>query len=327
VEETIEGLSPLQRAEDVLFAGLIDYAGLFPPASLSMADAVDEYRAARQGPHAWMLGRFICPATRLEELAGLLVLTMQPGEEPWPISTILDGDLAVAAVSSWSFDAEMGPAAQIALIEVPPPTQAGDGRSVENAIGTLEGAATAAFTASHVATPFFEIRLVDGWETGVGNLADALLHYQKIQRRIVGAKLRCGGRTAAAFPTSVQVVSFITACVARGLPFKATAGLHHPIRHYDPDLDVMRHGFLNLLTAAALAIEGCPEAELIDVVEETATDAFTIGVAGLSWRDRSVRVGDLVRTRREFASYGSCSFAEPTDDLVELGLIDAPEVG
>ena len=315
----------MRRADGILFAGLIDYAGLFPPAALSMADAVDEYRAARAGPHAWMLGRFICPATRLEELAGRLMLTMQPGEEPWPISTILDGDPAVAAVSAWSFDAEMEPAAQIALIEVPLPAGAGDGRPVEDSIELLEGPATAAFTASHVATPFFEIRLVDGWETGVGNLADALVHYQKTKRRSVGAKIRCGGRSAAAFPSAQQVVSFITACVARGLPFKATAGLHHPVRHHDPELDVMRHGFLNLLTAAALAIAGSPEAELIEVVEETDAAAFAIGAAGLTWRDRSIRVGDLVRTRSEFASYGSCSFAEPTDDLVELGLIDAPE--
>jgi hypothetical protein len=252
---------------------------------------------------------------------------MEPGEEPWPISTILDGDPAVAAVSSWSFDAEMEPATQIALIEVPLPAGAGDGRSAEAVIAAIEGPATAAFTASHVATPFFEIRLVQGWETGIGNLADAIAHYQKTKRRRVGAKLRCGGATAAAFPTAEQVVTFITACVARNLPFKATAGLHHPVRHHDPELDVMRHGFLNLLAAATFALDGRPDSELIDVVEETDPDAFTIGIAGLTWRDQSVRIGDLARARREFPSYGSCSFTEPVDDLVAMGLIRGPEAG
>jgi hypothetical protein len=221
----------------------------------------------------------------------------------------------------------MEPAAQIALIEVPLPAAAADGRSVEAAIAAIEGPATAAFTASQVATPFFEIRLVDGWETGIGNVADAIVHYQKIKRRNVGAKLRCGGGSPAAFPTAEQVVAFITACADRALPFKATAGLHHPLRHHDPELGAMRHGFLNLLAAAAFAIDGLPSSEIVEVVEETDPAAFVVGAAGLSWRDRSVGVGQLVRTRREFPAYGSCSFTEPTDDLVAMGLIRGPEDG
>ena len=51
----------------ILLRGLIDYAGLFPPASLDMADAVRNYAAYREGEHAWALGRFVVPAARLEE--------------------------------------------------------------------------------------------------------------------------------------------------------------------------------------------------------------------------------------------------------------------
>ncbi|HEX5631332.1 MAG TPA: hypothetical protein VFY15_06715, partial [Acidimicrobiia bacterium] len=61
-------------------SGLIDYAGLFPPASLDLAAAVEEYRAIRGSAESWLVGRFICPADRLVELAGLLMTTMRPGE-------------------------------------------------------------------------------------------------------------------------------------------------------------------------------------------------------------------------------------------------------
>ena len=50
------------------FESLIDYAGLFPPAALPMAGAVAEYAEALRGEHAWMLGRFIVPASRIAEL-------------------------------------------------------------------------------------------------------------------------------------------------------------------------------------------------------------------------------------------------------------------
>src|SRR5215469_4630128 len=58
----------LRRSVHAAFKSLVDYAGLFPPAALGMSDAIDEYAAASEGAHAWMLGRFIVPFSRLEEL-------------------------------------------------------------------------------------------------------------------------------------------------------------------------------------------------------------------------------------------------------------------
>jgi len=272
-----------------------------------------------------MLGRFICPASRLEELAGRLMLSMERDESPWPVSAILDGDPALAAVTAWSFDAEMNPGAQIALVEVPLPAAAGDGRQLPFATSLIDDTVTAAFTASHTATPFFEVPVGDGWESGIATVADALVHYRGIKNRRVGAKLRCGGLVAEAFPSSRQVATFIAECVARHLPFKATAGLHHPIRHHDRSLDVMRHGFVNLLAAAAFAHQGWSVDRLIEVVEEQDPAAFSVAAAGLVWRDESVRTGSLARTREQFAGYGSCSFTEPTADLLALGMIKLEE--
>ena len=50
-----------------LLTGLIDYAGLFPPAGLGMEAAVRNYDSYVRDEHAWMLGRFIVPAARLAE--------------------------------------------------------------------------------------------------------------------------------------------------------------------------------------------------------------------------------------------------------------------
>ncbi len=78
-----------------LLAGLIDYAGLFPPAALPMADAVARYARYRQGAHAWALGRFIVPAARLEEFARTLdaVESTVSAEAPWPVSVLADWPL------------------------------------------------------------------------------------------------------------------------------------------------------------------------------------------------------------------------------------------
>ena len=317
----IEAFSLLRTADQVLFNDLIDYAGLFPPASLSMEDAVAEYRSARGGVHSPLLGRFISPASRLEELAGILTATMVAGEAPWPISSILDGDIAHAAVATNNFDAEMEPAAQVALLEVSLPAAAGDGRSVDEVTNLVAPIVTAALAASVAAMPFFELKAPNQQQDGIENAVAAVAALRGTVWRPLGVKLRCGGPAASAFPEPRHVAAFIAASAAAGLPFKATAGLHHAIRHYDADPGVMRHGFLNLLAAAALASTGSPAARLVAVIEETDPAAFGVTVSGLRWRGTRVAIADLVRAREQFAAYGSCSFTEPVADLVSLGMV------
>lgn len=306
----------------MLFGELIDYAGLFPPASLDLDAAIAEYREARTGRQRWMLGRFIVPASRLEDLGGRLMATMTASEEPWAVSAILDGDVAGSAVRVRAFDAEMEPAAQVALLEVPLPADVGDGRSRSDAFSTAQATVTAALTASVVATPFFEVRRTVGWKRGVANAIGAIADHRDAAHRPLGAKLRCGGTTADSFPSPGEVAGFIYECTLHRLPFKATAGLHHPVRHHDPELGVDRHGFLNLLMAESLARRGATRSEIEAAIAEDDATSFTLSAAGFRWRDTTVRVGELTDTRASFASYGSCSFAEPIEDLVRLGMID-----
>jgi hypothetical protein len=134
------------------------------------------------------------------------------------------------------------------------------------------------------------------------------------------AKIRTGGTTADAFPTIGTLAAFIRACAEMNIPFKATAGLHHPIRctkalTYDADSPTgVMHGFLNVFLATAL-----PEQAEHILAEENAR-AFAFDDGGFWWRDLRVATDEIARVRRElFISFGSCSFEEPVADLKELG--------
>jgi hypothetical protein len=89
-----------------LLDGLIDYAGLFPPAALGMEDAVANYATYRRGPFAWMLGRFILPSTRLGEFehAAAARLPSGGGAIPWRLSMLGTGDLAADAATIEAFN-------------------------------------------------------------------------------------------------------------------------------------------------------------------------------------------------------------------------------
>ena len=225
--------------------GIVDYAGLFPPAVLSMADAAGEYERALAGPDRWALGRFVVPHARLPEL----------GRTDWELSVIVDRPLDVPGAKA--LETKATELDQIWPSRIP---------------------------------AFFEIPL------------DRLDLLHPIAQMGGRAKIRLANT-----PPSAQVAAFLIACAASRVPFKATAGLHHPLRHADG------HGFLNLFLAAALAKAGGREEEIVRLLEEREPFAFQAGAA--SWRGRKIPLGDV---RRFALSFGSCSFQEPLDHLREL---------
>ncbi|GAA3090144.1 hypothetical protein [Streptosporangium carneum] len=133
----------------------------------------------------------------------------------------------------------------------------------------------------------------------------------------VGLKVRCGGTVAAAFPTAQDLGAFISHCVERGIPFKATAGLHNAVRHFDPALGVDRHGFLNLVLAVCAAVAG----------EDPVAVLSTTDVGELVRLAHDVPDGVAVRARELLVSYGSCSTKTPVEDLLALGLITERQDG
>jgi hypothetical protein len=210
----------------VLLTHLIDYAGLFPPASLDMQTAMRNYAAYRGGEYAWMLGRFVVPAARTSEV-----------DASWPLAVL------------------------------------------ESAPRKME-------------------------------VAGDVVYYEAPLDRdpaILGAraKIRLGGE---AVPESAPVAAFLTRCAKARVAFKATAGLHHPLRN--PPM----HGFVNLFLAAALAWRGEDPLPTLEASE------FHFDDDAVRWQNHTVTIDELRDVREQFAiSFGSCSFEEPIDDLKALG--------
>ncbi len=306
----------------VLFTRLIDYAGVFPPASLSLDRAVAEYRRARTGSEAWMLGRFLAPTSMLEDLAAALTATMVVGETPWQVGAVVDEAPGVGALHAQVFHRHMRPAAEIETVEVRLPPAATDGRSGDAATEVVRPVAEAVMSISPDVVAFLEVERTEAWQRGIPAGVEAIATLRRSLLRTIGAKLRTGGTVATAFPTSHEVACFIASCQQHGVPYKATAGLHHPVRHWDGDLGVSRHGFLNLLTAAALAAGGAAMETLVAALDETDPAAFAVSRSGLVFAGDRISIPQLRRMRASlFPAYGSCSFDEPVHDLETLGLI------
>ncbi len=252
-----------------LLGRLIDHAALFPPASLDMPEAMEADRRARASDHAWMLDRFIVPASRLHEL---------PADAP-RLSVVLDGgegDLEAVAETPH----------EVELVEAKidpawiPDTQA----LVDEKLPGVRA--------------FWELSPGRGLRGAVAAVREAR----------AGAKIRCGGTT---LPSVEEVAAFVAACREAGVPFKATAGLHHPIRSGD------RHGFLNLLAAAVFA-----DGDLEAILAEEDPAAFRLDDDGFGVHDHSAGAETIAAARAElFVAYGSCSFDEPVDGLTALGLL------
>jgi hypothetical protein len=140
------------------------------------------------------------------------------------------------------------------------------------------------------------------------------------------AKIRTGGVTADAIPSVEQVAEFLAACAEAKVPFKATAGLHHPLRSvqkltYEPgSASALMHGFINVFVAAIIAYYGATEEEVLAVLNEHDPTAFRWSRHALAWRDQELSAEQIREARENFAiGFGSCSFTEPIADLLDLG--------
>jgi hypothetical protein len=300
-----------------LFHGLVDDAGLFPPTSLSMAEALERHRADLAGNNPVLTHRFLCPASRLPELRAHLTFPIRLG-------LILDtpdvpplGDTAVELVEVRQPPGE-SPAA---VFERLSPLLPGGARLfVETSPGSHASARRDTAPQDpellpHAVRPDLETRLHDTTppdpKTSPHDTTPPDLKTLPRDTVRPGLKFRCGGLTADAFPTAHDLGASITHCVEHGIPFKATAGLHNAVRHFDPALGVDRHGFLNLVLAVCAAVEGrdpVPVLKLTDVGE-------LVRLARAVPEDTARRARDLL------VSYGSCSTTTPIENLVTLGLI------
>jgi hypothetical protein len=300
-----------------LLTGIIDYAGLFPPARLPMSDAVDRFRRHAAAADGWLLARFVVPAARLEELSPLIGAAGDPAPPIRLAVLARTTDLADDLADIRTFTDRHRPSATVDQLELrlpDDPEQIAD--VVEQSIGALRSRLPAV-------VPYFEPSLLDGWPDRLPRTADALAT-AAAGGSSVGLKIRCGGLDAAAVPSTLAVAASLASCQRAGIPLKATQGLHQPVRHFDSALATTVHGFLNLFFAGVL---GCAHAlsepDVLAIVEEEAAAAFRCHDSGLDWRGLAAGLDDIAAARRlAVTSFGSCSFSEPRDALRGLGLLE-----
>jgi len=299
------GSSPI-AAVRVLLAGAIDYAGLFPPAHLSMPEAVINYATYRNSNYSWMLGRFIVTAARLGEFyESARDFISRDGGNAWRVSVVVGENVYEAIRTVEDFNLTNGPGVVCDTLEI----RAETSELIENAANALPRNLTA----------YFELPLDDRLPDLVATLA---IRGQR-------AKIRTGGVTPEAFPSTAAIVRFVRTCLAANVPFKATAGLHHPIRCFRPltyeanAAQGTMHGFLNLFLMAGFAREGYRESFLADVMEEEFDEVFRFDDQEAVWRDEySLTTWQLEHLRKfGIQSFGSCSFDEPIADLQKLGIL------
>ena len=273
-----------------LLAHIVDYAGTYPPANLALGEAVLNYARERAGSDAWLLGRLVLPAQSLEKGSSI---PPDPFSLEWQLSVIAGPDARAALAGMDAFNARWAGRATVASVEFSPAPPSDIAELMRLTAGTAEA--------------FFETPIDDDFQARLDVIAAAG----------AAAKVRTGGTTPAAVPSAAVLADFLYECAQRGVPFKATAGLHHAVRScyaltYERDsATAIMHGFLNVVAAAALATAGAHRMDIVDALVEPSAKVLM----------ETARGHDSVVTRRFFRSFGSCSFREPADELARLELV------
>jgi hypothetical protein len=309
-------------AKRALLERLIDDAGLFPPAQLPMRAAIRAHARHRESAYSWVGGRFVVPASRLDEFAS--VRTAADG--PFELSVVLDsgasgakGDTVRADLHRIDRIADLAGVTVTSLeARLPNVTLNADAmRWILADIVSRYPSAAIAF--------FYESSYSGGWTSAPADWLAVLAAARTSAPAnvTIGAKVRCGGAASGTTPSVPDLASFITAAHAHGVPWKATAGLHHPVRaEAGVAGGVVPHGFLNVFVAGAALHAGAIGPERVaDVLEESDPRAFIVDPMHVGWRDVRLEAEQVAAAREQCVAFGSCSFDEPVNDLRELGIL------
>ncbi len=299
--------------------GLIDYAGLFPPASLNLADALEEYSRYLPSADNWMLGRFIIPAADLSSLpilppAWRFSVLGHSGKDADEFTLNLKTDLARLQ----TFRQTQTASTDVFELRLPltvfnSPSQLRD--LLDQASHQLAG--------QHNLIVFYEIPMDEEWRRNMTAVIEAISQLNRRNNRRNGFKLRCGGVVASAFPTAEQIAHALLQCRDHQVPFKATAGLHHPIRHYNESVQTKMYGFVNVFGAGILAfVHNLPPEQTIPILNDEEPRNFDFSETRFSWKNLFAASEEIAQARNNLLiSYGSCSFDEPREDMLKLGWV------
>jgi len=287
----------------------IDYAGLFPPADLALEPALRNHAEYVRVADSWMLGTFILPVAQFAPAQAI----SPPFEAEYPLrvsalgsKTSDVGSFLSALESTRAAIDSFSEALSIHQLEMCLPPKV-DGELMEKIRSVLRG-----------------VKLKVFWESGADQAERMIRLLSELNQSELdfGFKLRTGGVTAEAFPSSVQIARALVAATQHGVSIKFTAGLHHPLRQFHASVETKMHGFLNVFGAGVLALEhGWGEEQIVPVLDEEEAGSFRFAGDTFSWRDWQVPSTKIEAHRRFITSFGSCSFDEPREDLQALALL------
>jgi hypothetical protein len=291
----------------------IDYAGMFPPCSLAIEPALQNQAEYVRSPDAWMLGAFVLSIEQFD--AAKQLHSLFDPQHPLRVAALgsraenavafgqalAKTDAAIRSLSRHNVDL-----VSISHLEMLLP------RDVDLALLKEAGSILDNL-------PVF-------WEAPPDRAAQTIALIEEYNSdtdlATFGYKLRTGGVTADAFPTSAQIARALVAPATHQVPIKFTAGLHHPLRQYRDEVRTKMHGFLNVLGGAVLAAEHQWNAHQVAIMlEDEDPDSFSFGEDFFAWREWKIDIERLQYRRRFVRSFGSCSFDEPREDLRALGLL------
>jgi len=300
---------------DALLTHSIDYAGMFPPCSLALEPALQNQARYVRDPDAWMLNNFVLPVEKFGAAANSFSLFYW--KHPLRISALggksanedeFLAALKIAADKIRSFSADHVDLVSIPQLEMPLP------QDVD--FGSL----------TRIGSTLKDLELQAFWETPVNSAEKTIALLAERNSSADGCpfgyKLRTGGVTADAFPTSPQIARALVAAAKARVPIKFTAGLHHPTRQFRDEVKTKMHGFLNVLGAAVLGAEHeWDEQQTSEMLEDESAASFSFSDDSFAWREWKIAT-DQIKARRKFVtSFGSCSFDEPREDLRVLKLL------
>jgi hypothetical protein len=285
--------------------GLIDDAGTFPPEELPLEAAVDRHIAARLEAEAWILGRFVAGSTNVGRLAALSPFA-------WPVTVVIDHPLVHDGFAAARSAAESG---RVLVESVEIPLARGKGASVASRLSDLATQLTGAGLGGLELFVEAPIGSLDGIDETAAEFAAA----GREHGIALFAKVRCGG---AAVPAPDALAAFIAVMSARRVPFKATAGLHHPVARVRAE--GFSHGYLNVAGASVLAASGTiGRAEISEMLADTRTANFALDAATFRWKSFAAGAPSIAAAREQcFRSFGSCSLDEPIGDLAAMGFLE-----
>ena len=296
-----------------LLAHSIDYAGMFPPCSLALEPALRNQAQYVRSPDAWMLNAFVLPVVQFDSAKQLLpqfdplhplrVSALGPRTENTVAfrKTLAETESAIRSLAAHNIDLVSVSQLEMWLpqdVDLPVLQEA---RSILGNLQTF-------------------------WEAPAERAQDAITLFAELNSEMdeptFGFKLRTGGVTPDAFPSSAQIARALVVPATHQVPIKFTAGLHHPLRQYREEAQTKMHGFLNVLGAAILAAEHkWDEQQTVSMLEDENPKSFSFDDGFFAWREWKIDLKRL-KNRREFVtSFGSCSFDEPREDLRVFGFL------